>query len=436
MQTGIYHGPQTRQALENFKISDERARPELIRALLLIKAAASQANVDCGVLAPEKAKSIQKATARLLALSEKNLLSYFPIDAFQAGAGTNLNMNVNEVIAELASVHANDDVNRSQSTNDIFPTAMRMSLVDAGRALARELYKCSRVLKRKAQHWWEIPKAARTHLQDAVPMRLGQEARAWSTTFERLAQWIERGQDECRELGLGGSAAGTAINVPRGFKEIALAELSKTTGEKFRPSPDLCEAMQSQSPVAFYSSMLRLMALELTRICNDLRLLGSGPMNGFFELRLPTVQPGSSIMPGKINPSIVEMANQTWFTVLGYDQTVAFAMQAGQLELNVMMPIIAHSLLKATSISTRCLHTLRTRCLEGLEPNITQLNKYYENTPQIATALSPVLGYEVTSELVREALESGKNVMQIVRERKLIPEKKLMELTAPKNALP
>lgn len=431
----VLYGAQTQRAINNFPISGNRAHPELVRAYLRLKAAAAVANEQCGAIDPARAALIQQAAHVLLAMDDREREAHFPVDAFQAGAGTSQNMNANEVLAHVADrinpalgIHPNDHVNRSQSTNDTYPTAMRMAIVEASEALKTELRRCGTVLRTKAEQWWTIPKAARTHLQDAVPMRLGQEAHAWSTTFFRLESWIEDGRNACRELGLGGSAAGTGLNVPENFARIAIDEISRQTGEKFRLSDDLFEAMQSQSPVSFYSSMLRLMALELTRICNDLRLLASGPMNGLNELRLPEVQPGSSIMPGKVNPSMVEMANQTWFAVLGYDQTVAYAAQAGQLELNVMMPIMARSILEATRIATNALAALRVRCLDGLEPNEPRLRHFYENTPQTATALSPRLGYENTATLVKEAMKSGKTIVELVRAKKLIPEPELKDL--------
>jgi len=346
-------------------------------------------------------------------------------------------MNLNEVIANRANqmlggelgtkkpIHPNDHVNRSQSTNDSFPTAMRMALLEAAGPLQTELEKISDAFHAKAKAWHSIPKSARTHLQDAVPMRLGQEFEAYAVTLRKCAKWISDGRDALRELGIGGSAAGTGLTVPKGYAEAITAELSRLSGEKLRLNPSLCEAMQSQSPVTYYSSMLRLSALELTRICNDMRLLASGPMTGLAEILLPAVQPGSSIMPGKVNPSIIEMANQTWFSVLGYDQTIAYCTQAGQLELNVMMPMMAYSMIEATNVATHALQVLRTMCVEGLEPNVPRLQKYFESTPQTATALSPKLGYEATAKLVKESLETGKTVVEIVRERGLIPEAEL-----------
>jgi aspartate ammonia-lyase len=441
----VLYGAQTQRAIENFPISGRSIHPELIRAYLRLKLAAARSNEACGVLSPEISKLIQNAANDLLGMPTPSWQEIFPVDRHQAGAGTSSNMNLNEVIANLANliagqplgtykpVHPNDHVNRSQSTNDTFPTAMRMALVDASRELWRELERLSAALGAKARAWKGIPKSGRTHLQDAVPMTLGQEFAAYSLTVSRCARWMEQARKELMELGIGGSAAGTGLTVPDGFAEKIVHEISLLTGECFHLSPNLVEAMQSQSPVALYSSMLRLMALELTRICNDLRLLASGPMTGLAEIILPSVQPGSSIMPGKVNPSILEMANQSWFAVLGQDQTVAYATQAGQLELNVMMPIMAHALLDATETATSTLRVLRERCIDGMNPNEEKLRSYYESTPQVATALSPRLGYAQTAELVKEALSQGTSVLELVRSRGLVSESELRSLTDPRK---
>jgi aspartate ammonia-lyase len=445
-QSALY-GAQTARALQNYQISGRLPHPALIRAYLRIKAAAARANQTCGVLESGHSGLIERAVDELIILDPDKLPGIFPLDPYQAGAGTSQNMNINEVIANVANriagkalgsyspIHPNDHVNRSQSTNDSFPTAMRIALLEASREVANELRRTAHSLLQKAHAWKEIPKSARTHLQDAVPMRLGQEFMAYSGTISRCAQWIEDSRDELRELGIGGSAAGTGLTVPAGYVDAIIPELSRLTGEALRSAPDLCEAMQSQSPVMHYSSMLRLTALELTRICNDLRLLASGPMTGLAEIHLPAVQPGSSIMPGKVNPSILEAANQAFFGVLGHDQTVAFAMQAGQLELNVMMPVMADHLLQASDIAARALRMLRERCIDGLQPNASRLKRYFEGTPQVATALSPRLGYEQTAKLVQEALASGQSVVELVRARGLIPESELAELLAPERLL-
>lgn len=434
------YGAQTARALQNFKISGKFPHAALIHAFLRIKSAAAHANQISGVLKPELTHLIAQAVDELIVLPADKLPEIFPVDPYQAGAGTSQNMNINEVIANVANrmsggplgsydpIHPNDHVNRSQSTNDTFPTAMRIALLEASQRVETELSRTAQALHEKANAWHEIPKSGRTHLQDAVPMRLGQEIMAYSGTMSRCSLWIQKSREELRELGIGGSAAGTGLTVPASYAEAMVRELSKLTGEPLRSAPDLVEAMQSQAVVMHYSSMLRITALELTRICNDLRLLASGPMTGLAELQLPAVQPGSSIMPGKVNPSILEAANQVFFGVLGHDQTVAQAMQAGQLELNVMMPVMAYHLLEASEIMANALKMLREKCINGLEPNRARLQHYFESTPQVATALSPRLGYEQTAKLVQESLALGTSVVELVRKRKLIPEAELAKL--------
>ncbi|MCM2323690.1 MAG: aspartate ammonia-lyase [Oligoflexia bacterium] len=436
-------GAQTARALENFRISGRSADPALIRAFLRVKRAAALANHSSGALSSAEAQLITQAVDALLARPESEWPGIFPVDVFQAGAGTSQNMNINEVVANLANrlagkplgtytpIHPNDHVNRSQSTNDTFPTAMRLALLEASAPLLKELRALADAFTRQGIRWMAIPKSARTHLQDAVPMRLGEEFTAYGAAIARTADWLSRGRDELRELGLGGSAAGTALNVPAGYIPAAISELSRLTGEDLRPARNLYQAMQSQAPLALYSSLLRVCAGELTRICNDLRLLASGPLTGFAEIVLPAVQPGSSIMPGKINPSVVEMANQAWYSVLGQDQTVALAVQAGQLELNVMMPIMAHATLESTRVATQATRTLRERCIEGLEANEPRLRRYFESTPQLATALSPKLGYATVAALVHDALAQGESVLELVRRRGLLEEEELQRLVDP-----
>jgi aspartate ammonia-lyase len=434
------YGAQTARAVENYRISGRTAHPELIRAYLRLKAAAARVNQALGALSKEKAQLILRAVDGLMKTPEAELPALFPVDPYQAGAGTSQNMNANEVIANAANrlaggslgeykpVHPNDHVNMSQSTNDSFPTAMRLALLDASRELYDELQGLASSFEKKARAWADIPKSGRTHLQDAVPMTLGQEFSAYAATLAKLARWLADARTELSVLGIGGTAAGTGLNAPQGYAAKMATELSRMTGEKLSSAPNLVEAMQSQSSVFYYSSMLRMMAIEMTRICNDLRLMASGPMTGLAELLLPAVQPGSSIMPGKVNPSIVEMANQAFFSVLGYDQSVAYCTQAGQLELNVMMPMMAYSLLEATHVATHTLATLRRKCIDGLQPNSERLEKYFHSTPQIATALSPTIGYETAAKLVQQALAEGKSVVDLAIERKLISEKELKKL--------
>lgn len=433
------YGAQTARALRNFPISGRTSHPSLIRAYLRIKAAAAHANSLAKVLPEESSRLITRAVDEVTE-NEREWKKIFPVDPYQAGAGTSQNMNVNEVIANVANriagkdlgsyspIHPNDHVNRSQSTNDTFPTATRLALLEVSSSLVAQLERLSKVFKDHAGSWDSIPKAGRTHLQDAVPIRLGQEFRAYATTMRKASRWIEQGRDALRELGIGGSAVGTGLNVPRGYPAEIIRELERRTGEKLRLADDLCESMQSQSPIGYYSSMLRLVALELTRICNDLRLLASGPQTGLAEILLPAVQPGSSIMPGKVNPSILEMANQTWYSVLGYDHAVAQCLQAGQLELNVMMPMMAYSTIEATQVATHALEALRKSCIEGVRPNPERMRRYFERTPQVATALTPRLGYEQVAKLVQEALNEDRSVIELVRERKLIAEDELEKL--------
>ncbi len=431
------YGAETARAIENFPISGRTAHPAMIRAYLRIKSAAASANFYCKVITKREMQLIQIAIQEILRLNEKNWPELFPVDPYQAGAGTSQNMNLNEVIANIANrnakkplgsyspIHPHDQVNRSQSTNDTFPTAMRLAILETSKALITELKELSVSFFKKARKWESIPKSARTHLQDAVPMMLGQEFSAYGATLSQCAHWIQASQDPLRELGIGGSAAGTGLTVPGAFSTKIRAELQLLCNEKLRISKNLFQSMQSQAPITYYSSALRVTALELTRICNDLRLLASGPLTGLSEIFLPAVQPGSSIMPGKVNPSILEMANQTWYSILGYDQTIAWAIQAGQLELNVMMPIMSYSVLEATQIFTHTLKILRTRCIDGLEPNIARLRNYFESTPQMATALSPKLGYQKTAELVKEALKEEKSIIELVRKHKLLTENEI-----------
>ncbi len=441
------YGAQTARALANFRISGRTAHPNLIRAYLRLKRAAAVANRKCGVLGEKEEGLIVSTIDRLLGLSEYEWKDLFPVDPYQAGAGTCQNMNLNEVIANIANrsegvsfgtykpIHPNDHVNCSQSTNDGFPTAMRLALLEASNDLIEELKCLAESFERKGNAWKTVLKSSRTHLQDAVPMRLGSEIGAYGKAIARTAGWISSARLELLNLGVGGSASGTGLNVPPGFSDAVISELRRLTYENVQSSPDFYEAMQSQAPISNYSSSLRVAALELTRICNDLRLLASGPKTGLAELILPAVQPGSSIMAGKVNPSIVEMANQTFFAVLGYDQTIAYSVQAGQLELNVMMPIMAYATIEETLVMTHAVRALRLRCVDGLEPNEPKLKEYFESTPQIATALTPRLGYEVTAELVKESLKEGVSVLELVRNRKILSEEELQNLLGQKLLL-
>jgi aspartate ammonia-lyase len=434
----VYYGIQSLRAAENFPISGTQVHPDLIRMYLLLKRSAARANAGIGALDHQRCEAIVSAVDTLLA---SDFRRHFIVDAYQAGAGTSQNMNTNEVIANVANealggalgsyvpVNPNDHVNMSQSTNDTYPTVMRLATLRLSCGLEAELQALQGTLAAKAAEFDHVLKAARTHLQDAVPIRLGQEFGAYAETVGQLGRVLAEAQEYLRELGIGGSAAGTGVNVPRGYRDAILAELQAATGDgRLRLAPNMCAAMQSQLPMVVYGNALRTIALELTRIVNDLRLMSSGPSNGLGEIVLPSVQPGSSIMPGKVNPSILEMANQVFFRVLGNDTTMAYSAQAGQLELNVMMPVIAHAALEATEILTTSLRTLRVRCIDGITANEARCRHYAEHTSQIATALNRILGYAMAGEIAKESVATGKSIVDIVRERRLLTEDQIPKI--------
>jgi aspartate ammonia-lyase len=439
---GVYYGIQAFRASQNFPISGTQVHPELLRTYLLLKRCAARANLEVGALDHQRADAIAQAVDTLLLTDFRR---HFIVDAYQAGAGTSQNMNANEVIANCANevlgkplgsydpVNPNDHVNMSQSTNDTYPTAMRLATLSLSYGLVTEMDALRAVLNGKAAEFDHVLKAARTHLQDAVPIRLGQEFGAYAETVGQLAHLLRDAQSALRELGIGGSAAGTGVNVPKGYRVAVLKELRATLNDPdLRPARNMCAAMQSQLPMTIYSNALRAIALELTRITNDLRLLSSGPSNGIGEIFLPATQPGSSIMPGKVNPSILEMANQVFFRVLGNDATIAFSAQAGQLELNVMMPVMAHVALESTELLTTTLRTLRTRCIDGITANEARCLQYAERTSQIATALNRVLGYAKAGEIAKESVATGKSIVELVREKGLLTEEQIPKLLDPR----
>jgi aspartate ammonia-lyase len=360
-------------------------------------------------------------------------------------------MNANEVIANKANeilgqklgsyteINPNDHVNMSQSTNDTYPTVMRLATLALSHELLIELELFSNSFGAKALEFDHILKAGRTHLQDAVPIRLGQEFGAYKYTIDQLIKLIVEAQSSLQVLGIGGSAVGTGINVPKGYREYILDELQILFHDKnLSLAPNLIAAMQSQLPMMIYSNALKATALELTRIMNDLRLLSSGPSTGLGEITLPPSQPGSSIMPGKINPSLLEMGNQVFFKVLGNDNAMAFAIQAGQLELNVMMPLMAQLSLESTHLMKNALHSIRERCIDGIKANISQCEKYLGQTSQLATALSPLIGYAKAAELANESLSANKSILELIKEKKILTDEQFKtifnfkEMTEPK----
>jgi aspartate ammonia-lyase len=436
----VYYGIQTARAVENYPISGMRAHPTLIKAFGMVKEAAAEANLELGLLDEKRAKAIIDA-AREVQQGKWN--EQFVVDVFQAGAGVSFHMNSNEVIANRAVeilggtlgdysvVHPNDHVNYGQSTNDVFPTGMRLATLLELENLYPVLDKLIDAFNRKGKEFHDILKSGRTHMQDAVPMRLGQEFAAYAGAFRRAKFAIRDASDSLRELGLGGSAVGTGINTHPDYREKAIRALARISGQKLVPVDDMRYAMQSNFAMATVSSALRNLALEVIRVSNDLRLLSSGPNTGFAEINLPALQPGSSIMPGKINPVMPELAAMVSFQVVGNDVAVAMATQAGQLELNVMMPTMAYSVLQSITILTNMLRQFTEKCVDGITANKKRTDFYVQATVSLATALNPYIGYAKAAEIAKEAVATGRSIIEIAREKKLLSEKEINDILDP-----
>ena len=434
------YGAQTQRALENFAISGRRAAPGLITAYGELKAAMAAANRETGRLAPRLARAIERAALEVAAHRHDG---EFPVDVFQAGAGVSFHMNVNEVIANRAQellggrrgvydrVHPNDHVNLGQSTNDTFPAALRIALRLELDRLQPALAACAAAFARKGREFRPVVKAGRTHLQDAVPMRLGQEFGAYAGALRAAGRELARAAAGLLELGLGGSAVGSGLNTTPRAARRAIAHLRERTGHRWRQAPDLFAAMQSALPLTAASAAMRNLALELIRIGNDLRLLASGPRTGLAEIELPALQPGSSIMPGKVNPVMPEMIAMVGFQVVGNDAAAALAAQAGQLELNVMLPAIALATLESAAILTRALEAFTARCVAGIRANPGRAATYAAATLSLATALTPRLGYRRTAKLVQQAYAEGRPLLELAREQRLLPEAELRRLLDP-----
>jgi aspartate ammonia-lyase len=438
------YGAQTQRAVENYPISGLREHPAFIHAFIVLKKAAALANRELGAMEPRLADPILAACDRILGDLD-GYRRHFVIDVFQAGAGTSFNMNCNEVIANLANtalggelgvykpIHPNDHVNMSQSTNDVVPTAIRVSTVHLLDKLIPAVERLAKAFDEKGDQFADVIKSGRTHLQDAVPITLGQEFAAYAAAVRRSNRLLYDASTELFELGIGGTAAGTGINTPTGYRYAVVRHLNEILGASklFRSAEDLREAMQSQLPVVAVSSALRNLALELTRITNDLRLLASGPQTGLAEIILPAVQPGSSIMPGKVNPSMLECMNQVLFHIIGADTAVAYASQAGQLDLNVMMPLMAFEIAFSIEILKNFLPVLTERCIRGIEADRARCEAYYISSPSLATALNPIIGYAAAAEIAKESAKSGKPIPDLLRERNLLPEEKIRKIFTP-----
>ena len=436
----VYYGIQTARAVENYPISGMRAHPTLIRAFGMVKEAAAEANRELGLVDEKIANAIIQAAQEV---QQGKWNNEFVVDVFQAGAGVSFHMNTNEVIANRAveilggslgdysKVHPNDHVNYGQSTNDVFPTGMRLATLLELEKLYPVLDSLTEALERKGQEFHEILKSGRTHMQDAVPMRLGQEFAAYAGAIRRAKDALRSSAELLRELGLGGSAVGTGINTHPDYREKAITNLSRISGQKLTPADDMRYAMQSNQAMSAVSSALRNLALEVIRISNDLRLLSSGPNTGMAEINLPALQPGSSIMPGKINPVMPELAAMVSFQVVGNDVAVAMAVQAGQLELNVMMPTMAYSVMQSITILTNMLRQFTEKCVAGITANENRCNFYVQATVSLATALNPYIGYTKAAEIAKEAVATGRSIIEIAREKKLLSEQEINEILDP-----
>jgi aspartate ammonia-lyase len=426
------YGAQTQRAVENYPVSGLREHPVFIRTFIQLKRAAALANLELGVVDAETSEAIVGACDELLANFEK-YRGQFVVDVFQAGAGTSFNMNVNEVIATLSGkgIHPNDHVNMSQSTNDVFPTAIRVATLQLLNDLFVHLDALATAFLTKGDEFADVIKSGRTHLQDAVPVTLGQEFRAYGEAVARASRGLAAAAIDLREIGIGGTAAGTGINTPLGYRFAVVRLMNEMTDLELEPSYDLREAMQSQLPVVAVSAALRNLALELTRITNDLRLLASGPRTGLAEIILPAVQPGSSIMPGKVNPSMLECMNQVLFHIIGAATAIDYASQAGQLELNVMMPLMAFELTFSIEILKNYLPVFLEKCIRGIAADRERCEAYYVSSPSLATALNPIIGYARAAEIAKEAAKSGNPVPQLLREKGLMSDADIARIFTP-----
>ena len=437
-----YYGVQTVRALENFPISGFRAHPALVVATAQVKLAAAQANVALGRLSPTVGNAIAAAAREVMG---GRWQEQFVVDVYQAGAGTSHNMNTNEVLANRALellgeargrysvVHPNDHVNMAQSTNDVFPTAMRLAALARLHSLLQALDGLENALSERARLFDGVVKAGRTHLQDASPIRLGQEFGGYATAVAAHQAAIAETRQALRSVGLGGTAVGTGMNSHPDYRRLVIAGLGEVTGEPLVAAPDPFDAMQSMRPFAAVSGALRALCLDLIRICNDLRLLASGPRTGLAEISLPAVQPGSSIMPGKVNPVMAEMLTMVCFQVIGHDVTIAMAAQAGQLELNVMMPVIAHALLQSLDILAHGIAAFTSRCVSGIQADTERCRRYAEETMALVTALTPRIGYERAAALAGEAWSSGRSVRDVAAAQGLLTPAELSELLDPRR---
>jgi aspartate ammonia-lyase len=437
-----YYGVQTARALENFRISGVELRqyPNFIRALALVKLAAARANFDTGGLSKEKLAAIEGACQEII---DGKLHDEFRLDVLQGGAGTSTNMNANEVIAnralelmghkkgEYKYLDPHDDVNRSQSTNDFYPTAMHVGMALGNGQIIAAFEELIEAFRAKAKEFSNILKMGRTQLQDAVPMTLGQEFTAFARTLGDEVKALENIKTVLCEISMGGTAIGTGLNAPKHYAQKCTDHLARITHLPIRLAEDLIEATQDTQAFVLYSSVLKSLAIKLAKVGNDLRLLSSGPRCGLHEINLPATQPGSSIMPGKVNPVIPEVTNMVAYRVMGNDMVVTLSAEAGQLQLNAFEPVMAACIFESQTLFVNAANTLREQCVEGITANPDVCQHYLESSIGTVTALNPVIGYDRSTELAAEALESGEGILELVRQKHILTDKQIDEILSP-----
>lgn len=442
-----YYGIQTLRAAQNFHdisgitIGDY---PNYRKALAMVKWAAARANMSLGLLDEKLARAIMKACEEII---DGKFADQFPVDMMQGGAGTSTNMNINEVVAnraleilghqkgEYQFCHPNNHVNMSQSTNDAYPTAFHLAFIFDNEELVRDLAELVESLRKKGKEFSHIIKMGRTQLQDAVPMTLGQEFEAFAVTMEEEIERLNQNARLFLEVNMGATAIGTGINSEPGYSQACVKALRVISNEDISLATDLIEATPDSGPMIMYSSALKRMAIKLSKICNDLRLLSSGPRCGLNEINLPPMQPGSSIMPGKVNPVIPEVVNQICFRIIGNDTTICFAAEGGQLQLNVMEPIMVHTIFRSVKIMQKAMERLRTLCIDGITANEQHCKDLVLNSIGIVTALNPTLGYENSARIAKRALKENRSVYDLVLEEKLLTKQELDELLQPERMI-
>jgi aspartate ammonia-lyase len=437
-----YYGVQTARALENFQISGIPMHfyPEFVEGFAIVKVAAARANTQVGAMKPERLAAIEKAYE---AVKAGKYHDQFLVDWYQGGAGTSANMNANEVLAnvgleltghkkgEYQHLEPHDDLNMSQSTNDSYPTAIKVAFLLRNAKLVAELQQLASAFRAKGKEYLEIPKMGRTELQDAVPMTVGQEFHAFAASLESEIQLLKDAEKYLYSVNMGATAIGSGINVPKGYAEAVAAELAKLTGKPIVPATDMFAATWDQQGFVVYSAALKSVAIKLSKIAGDLILLASGPRAGLSEIDLPAIQPGSSIMPGKVNPVIPELINVIAFRVVGHDAGVILAAHSGQLQLNAYEPLVALSVMESQQLLQNGSNAFRTKCIDGITVNEQVLSRYMETTVGIVTALNPVIGYEKATELANEAYRTGKGLLEIIREKKILSEAQIKDLLDP-----